>query len=442
MAKKNDIAGLLIVGVGASILGFLILWFTWLMPFLKGDDFGLVSLISGLIVGGFIFLAGIILIIAALYEFFDGMAYLTGIALVIFFVIFIALKKSEYERNIQRKISWFSESVNNTQSIHWEKKGEMLGAFDKFGEIVIPAIYEEVYNDAFRNGIAIVKRNGKWGIIDQSNHIMVDFIYDRIVPTRYATCISAEKKGETSIIDYKGTILKHASKTFHFVDSFGEGPFRVYQNGYFFVNRFGKKLSEEVYPSAESFSEGLASVQVRNRNWGYIDTSGRIAIEPIYMEAREFLNGYAKVRSISNYKYGLINSSGREVIPFLYDKISYPDEDGILSAETETSCKLMDVHHHTYFSLNSKFKPEEWENGKFIRNNCIKIKSKGSYNRFTYGMVDISGSLLISPTHDSIVLIRYESGAYSYNKFLINDKSSFLPVIATVNGTDVSYGPN
>jgi hypothetical protein len=63
--------------------------------------------------------------------------------------------------------------------------------------------------------------------------------------------------------------------------------------------------------TAESFSEGLASVEIKGK-WGYINKSGSIVIEPKFQEVSPFTNGlaYVKVNAASE---GFINHSGQYV---------------------------------------------------------------------------------------------------------------------------------
>lgn len=62
------------------------------------------------------------------------------------------------------------------------------------------------------------------------------------------------------------------------------------------------------YQNVRSFSEGLASVQVSNGRWGYIDDKQRWIILPKFEDAKEFQGGKAAVKQ--NGKWGFVNKSG------------------------------------------------------------------------------------------------------------------------------------
>jgi hypothetical protein len=68
---------------------------------------------------------------------------------------------------------------------------------------------------------------------------------------------------------------------------------------------------------AGNFSRGLAPVKIGKR-WGYVDTSGAVAIEPVFLAASPFAaNGLARVldgSSLFSAKYGFINEKGQWAI--------------------------------------------------------------------------------------------------------------------------------
>ena len=79
------------------------------------------------------------------------------------------------------------------------------------------------------------------------------------------------------------------------------------------------------YDHADSFSEGLAEVGLKNEygsyKYGFIDKSGTLVIPCKYGNARSFHEGLAAV-SLRYGSYGFIDKSGTEVIPCKYDVAS------------------------------------------------------------------------------------------------------------------------
>jgi len=83
-----------------------------------------------------------------------------------------------------------------------------------------------------------------------------------------------------------------------------------------FIDKTGREVIPFKYGITFPFSEGLAAVKL-NDKYGYIDKTGREVIPFKYIYANSFSEGLAFVRL--NDEYGFIDKTGREVIPFKYD---------------------------------------------------------------------------------------------------------------------------
>jgi len=56
--------------------------------------------------------------------------------------------------------------------------------------------------------------------------------------------------------------------------------------------------------------------------YGYIDTTGKVIINPIYKVARQIINNQLIIKTVNN-KWSIINLKGEKVIPIEYDWIGY-----------------------------------------------------------------------------------------------------------------------
>ena len=55
----------------------------------------------------------------------------------------------------------------------------------------------------------------------------------------------------------------------------------------------------------------------RGKQWGYMDRTGKVIIEPQFVAVRDFFHGLATV--VKDKKWGYINEKGEVVIPFSFD---------------------------------------------------------------------------------------------------------------------------
>jgi predicted helicase len=87
-----------------------------------------------------------------------------------------------------------------------------------------------------------------------------------------------------------------------------------------------------------TFSDGLAAVQVsgkKENKWGYIDKSGKMAIEPQFAEAKGFSDGLAGVRigNADEGKWGFIDTKGKFVVNPIYDDVQ-PFKEGMAAIQS------------------------------------------------------------------------------------------------------------
>ncbi|MEE9437825.1 MAG: WG repeat-containing protein, partial [Saprospiraceae bacterium] len=80
------------------------------------------------------------------------------------------------------------------------------------------------------------------------------------------------------------------------------------------------------YDRINKFSSGLSLVN-KGDLYGYINKSGKIAIDMQYQSAKSFIEKWAIVTK--DQKSGIIDTDGKEVIPIIYEKIWLPESNKI-----------------------------------------------------------------------------------------------------------------
>lgn len=214
-------------------------------------------------------------------------------------------------------ISYFENGVATA------KKDGRLALIDTIGNIVqqFPEIVQSMY---FSGNYAIVHRSdGHAGLMEKTGEILLEPKYNGIDPFSdgfAAVQIESDESGVTSaFIDTLGRFV--FERTFGFIRSFSEGYAAVEINGKWgFIDRTGKLAVEAKYDDVKDFYNGLAIVGIKDRKsfrYGFIDTTGRIVIKPVYLDAGYFAYGLAPVKI--GKKYGFIDKSGQVVIQPKYD---------------------------------------------------------------------------------------------------------------------------
>lgn len=236
------------------------------------------------------------------------------------------------------EFDFINHSENNFFKV---RKNNKFGLVNNNGEILIPIIYDNIFG--INDGFAVVALNHKLGIVNTNGKL--------IIPIEY-------------------NILSHVSNGLILFSNSEEIPYDDYVNTeilFGFLDTNNNIKIPPQYTLAKDFSENLAVVGKSiglDENYeeiikyGYINTEGKIFIDFQFDFAKSFENGFANVK-IANEEF-CIDSVGKKL-----NKITIENTD----------------------KLNY---PIKFENKKYI-NNSVIIKS--------YGYKSDSGQIVISPIY-------------------------------------------
>lgn len=195
------------------------------------------------------------------------------------------------------------------------------GYIDKYGEIVIPVIYESLSGEFMPDGLMTSRLNGEYGLINSSGEIIYDdylqysgniyLVRDDtsvwFVDLKDGSSINAE---DIDIIsDYVDGVAiaakldpiepdglpKHEKVYCGLVDVYGniirDFDIRIWDEMEY-AGHGDYRYRSHLY----SISDYFVAVRIGDK-WGYMDLSGNMIIEPQYDMAYDFKYGYAKVEA-------------------------------------------------------------------------------------------------------------------------------------------------
>ena len=250
----------------------------------------------------------------------------------------------EYER-----LTWdYIKEYDDEHFISFQN-GKLNGVLNKNNEIVFSIEVDSgvsFYNDDY----AIVRKDGKYGVINRSYELIVPFEYDSIYS--FSGDLAMVRKGDKyGFINKSGEVvvpLIYDSASPYFYG----GHTSVRLNGkYGFINNKGDLVVPTIYTETRSFNEGLAAVSI-NGLWGFVDEDGEIAIPVTYYSVNSFSGGVAQVyvKSGTNISSHYIDKNGNTTTRnYDYkDSLSYYDDcDLYYSAIFNSSgydCGIIDVN--------------------------------------------------------------------------------------------------
>lgn len=180
--------------------------------------------------------------------------------------------------------------------------------------------------------IPVRSENGLYGFMNLKGDTIIAPQFESVMLFRCGLAmVTIPESGKSNIgfINKKGELVIPA--TYIRASSFSDNiawvieengaPKAIDKNG---KTRFELTQAVEVYP----FYDGLAAFSIRNLHgegklYGFVNKSGKIAIEPQYESVLSFHGGMATVVN-EQKKIGFINKKGVLVIPFKYDKVNIP----------------------------------------------------------------------------------------------------------------------
>lgn len=252
-------------------------------------------------------------------------------------------KQLSFQEVYKNKVIWikpeYEDALNFSEGLAAVKKKGKWGVIDTNNEWVIYPTFEQIGRGAlmgegyaFQETLAPAKKEGKWGYIDVNGAWIIPPTFND------ASCFSegiasVKCKGESvwSFIDKKGNILYKGN--YDVTLPFFEGLAAVLpsNSAWCYVDKKGNKIVDykrlnpfknNGFDAAFSFSDEMALVKPDNKYFGYVNKQGELAIKDIYIEALGFSYGFAGVRVENNEKWGFIDKNGTWKIEPKYDTVT------------------------------------------------------------------------------------------------------------------------
>ena len=183
---------------------------------------------------------------------------------------------------------WYHGMFGDFFSVSTDTHGLNLALLNMDGTLVLipDCTYYDIVID--ESGLAIVVRRGKKGVINKKGEFIIDCIYDNI-----------------GIGDE---------------DYYEDGLIRVEQGEKVgLVNDKGKIILDCTYDKIHDFDEDGYALIEKNEKYGVVSKDALVF--PCVSEDDEIYAGCGLVRKEQKGKMGLVNSSGENVVPYVYDDI-------------------------------------------------------------------------------------------------------------------------
>jgi tetratricopeptide (TPR) repeat protein len=309
-----------------------------------------------------------------------------------------------------------STSTNSLKAYEFLNKGLQLYSNGQFNEAIdmynhalsIDKKYEKAY---FKRGESNVKINNyNEGINDYKkveNYVKKDSVFS-LIGDAYIKQGDKEKSIEYLVkaqkINPDNTFVKKLLN-------------EITQNNYIVSNN---KSSDKNFETIYAYSNGIARVK-KNKKYGFIDINGSIVIPLIYDDLRDFKNGFAAAKL--NSKWGFINQKGLLAIDAKYSEISDFDKYKLARVEIKDKWGIIDSSGKEIIPIEfiSFGTYVNWEsNDLFVTykyTNILKLN-------YVAGVYDRSGKNIIPLVYDDIFITFYRNN---------NDETTKSEIYASLN---------
>jgi len=339
----------------------------------------------------------------------------------------------------------------NSHNIKW-------GIFNNKGKALTGFIFDSIYQSTFNthtsretmaeNGLILVRKNNKYAYLNKKLKIKIPYgKYDKALPFNENRLAIVSKNGKYGIIDEFGHEIWELKydKIFH-PNEYGndEDFFIIQKNSKIgLLDQYAHKITD--INNKEYFKDfvGIDSTtyirifRIKNfkNKFGVIDSKGNLLIPFIYDDIRSFYKKKYSIAKINN-KYGVIDYHNKLLLPFKYNKLSFNNKKEILIAKNNNNkfgvIDLFDkiIIPFDYDSINfccKEIKKDRYivsKNRKFgLVNNknkiIIPLKYDYLYDWIThlphihfirlnnkYGIVTSDGQMLLKPIYDDLIFCR------------------------------------
>ncbi|KHD04738.1 hypothetical protein PN36_28660 [Candidatus Thiomargarita nelsonii] len=253
----------------------------------------------------------------------------------------------EFNSEIREKLKPFSSEQGLSPS-RFVSSAVINKLKEKTGFSILPQ-----YEDArlFCKGVAAVKKNGQWGLIDTENNWVLSPTYQNVgwcqegyLPVmrndlwgiinhkgvlvqsiRYQKILDcSEQRCAVKLDDKWGYVIPNGwmiiRPQYDTVNKFREGYAAVKKgNKWLLINRYNKAQYRLSAKKLYSPSEGLSTFQDNNNKRGFINIHGKIVIPSQFQGVRMFSEGLAAV--YNGKKWGFIDSRGKMKISFDFENV-------------------------------------------------------------------------------------------------------------------------
>lgn len=259
------------------------------------------------------------------------------------------------------------------------REGTLWGYADLTGNLVIPIKYHDA--NFFSEELGRVRSNGLYGFIDPAGKTIIPHIYINASDFSDGLALVTDTNNVQHFINHEGQIALELPEQIALAEPFIHGLSKVsrFKLERQVIKEKGKGKSKAFIP-AETIKENSTYTM------GYMNTEGKIVIEPLYDDLSDF-DSSGLARFVKNGKMGLLDKEGKIILKetFLY-----------IGPFSENLALAREGNLYGYINRKGKWaiKPRFINGGEFGSGLAPVMSGK------QWGYINHDGKIIIAPTYD------------------------------------------
>ena len=331
---------------------------------------------------------------------------------------------------ITPKYEELKKTFGETRSLFTAKLNKKYGVIDEHGETIIDFKYDNMKFFGDKEHIC-AKNQGKWGLINVNENIIVPFIYDEsfniyALPFRENEGFIVEKEGKEGVINLESKVIipfEYDCLCSNFFDTTKSLTVAQKNGKCGVINSKNETLIPFEYEHIEIFSN--ETMFVHNFNKGYIiDFSNKKVCDKDF----QFINSEGNGEyfcAMKNDKSGLIGKFGNIKIDFKYDDLFFINKN-LLVANKNSKEGIIDVNENIIVPFKYWFKREKC----LDKDNTLPARRRIK-GKLKWGLINLQDEVLIDFKFD--ILMPFNDRKYTLaivnNKWMyVNKKGEILKI--------------
>jgi hypothetical protein len=204
------------------------------------------------------------------------------------------------------------------------------GFIDRKGKVTIPFEYE-TESHFYKCGLAKVRKNNKFGFINKSGKIVIPLEFEKVRDNKVDELVCVMKNGKWAFFSCEGKQLTKFEFDQITESPYSESSYTYFESGLCRVQKNGKLgyinsnfqtvIPFGKYQESETFDLSKRAVVITKGKYGLINTQDKFILEPKYQSIDYFKYPSGRYKVQYANKYGIIDSTGQEILPTQYLEI-------------------------------------------------------------------------------------------------------------------------